>query len=118
MAEYKEVEMFTDMLGRHVVVGDWIAYGYNLGRCAAIKLGIVLSIKEDSSLKDYQGRWKIRVRGCEKNYNDVWVATAPGTLSYPSRIIRVDSEAMMSDDTYFDVLKVLEPEMSPEENNG
>jgi hypothetical protein len=84
-----------DKIGQEIVVGSWIAYGHALGRCAGLRIGKVLKLKEEDN-KDYFGKineycpkiYRITVQGID----DDWKHNEPhlcnkGTLQFPERII-------------------------------
>lgn len=86
-------ESFTDKIGQEVRVGDRIAYGHALGRCAGLRIGKVLGIVQVrwSDMYDRKVDWSIRVQGIEDHYS--WTREPrlckPGTLQYPDRIVKI-----------------------------
>lgn len=88
-----------DKAGRQINVGDYIAYGHALGRCAGLRIGKVLAIKYQEKevgcgqYKELRPDWRITVIGV----SDDWDHNAPelcsrkGTLMFPNRIIVLDS---------------------------
>lgn len=89
---HKPVDSFTDKLGMPVTRGSFIAYGHALGRCAGIRIGIVLEICEDSAAREWE-KWRIKVMGVddEWSHQEAKLGCKCGTLMYPSRIIKVSS---------------------------
>jgi len=87
-----------DKLGREITVGSYIAYGHALGRCAGMRIGKVLRILRD---KDMHGHlvFKIKVWGID----DDWahhvpiLASTPGTLNFPDRMLVVRNEDIPPD---------------------
>jgi hypothetical protein len=73
-----------DKLGQEIKIGSIIAYGHALGRCAGIRIGKVLDLKESLGRYDRM-EYKITVIGID----DDWSNTEPklnqrkGTLLYP-----------------------------------
>jgi len=95
--------MFIDKTGREVLPGDYIVYGHALGRCAGLQYGRVIAVLPPTR-DPYMGVCaKIRVRGVDADDN--WLGYSknesrgykretellkPGTLSYPSRVLKVE----------------------------
>lgn len=82
-----------DKLGKEIKVGSYIAYGHNLGRCAGIRIGKVLEIKEhiNEHTKTY---WNEQFRFIVRGINDDWsyrnqleLNSKNGTLMYSDRIL-------------------------------
>lgn len=85
----EDVDSFVDKLGRTVKVGDRIAYGHALDRCAGLRIGKVLRIQRGKDWRDREF-WSIRVQGID----DEWSFKEPrlcklGTLGFPERIVKV-----------------------------
>ena len=75
-------ENFTDKIGQEVKVGDTIAYGHALGRCAALRIGKVLKIELiDSS-------WAIQVQGIDDDGLGLRLCK-PGALQFPDRVVKL-----------------------------
>lgn len=76
-----------DKLEQEIKVGDWIAYGHALGRCAGIRIGWVLAIKENGNLtvQGINDDWsRLGVKLCDRK----------GTLQFPEErviVLPVDS---------------------------
>lgn len=92
-----------DRLGRDITPGCYIAYGHALGRCAGLRIGKVLEVKE-AKLQAWQSPrhpdadpdWRITVMGVD----DDWNHRAPelckrkGTLMFPDRMIVLDFDKL------------------------
>jgi hypothetical protein len=88
-----------DKTNREIHVGDFIVYGHALGRCAGLRIGKVLKIKEKESCwgdKILKG-FSITVIGIDDDWADSpYMHSEPklcshvGHLLYPNRIIVVD----------------------------
>lgn len=105
--ERKEVPHFIDKSGRLVSVGDFIAYGHNLGRCAGIRFGKVLKIETELNYRE-QVEWRIRVQGIDDDWNtDINSAklAGKGTLMFPERILGIN---MLIPDSYKALFEVAE----------
>ena len=87
-----------DKLGRAFGTGDFIAYGHALGRCAGLRIGKVLAVRQVDGF-DWMGprgqttkkEWRITVVGV----SDDWAGRTPelckkGTLQFPDRILKLD----------------------------
>jgi hypothetical protein len=90
-----------DKAGQSLYPGDYIVYGHALGRCAALRFGIVLDIYEAN---DPYGWWPgkdkgkkkvhLRIRGID---TEGWEVEAKGpklltkdsTLQFPDRVVRL-----------------------------
>lgn len=59
-----------DKVGRPILVGDVIAYGHALGRCAALQLGVVLELREgeNDAYARADKRCRIKVHGVNMSY--------------------------------------------------
>lgn len=86
-----------DKIGREIKVGDFIAYGHALGRCAALAIGKVLDIKYGPPKSAYsystRNQWSISVWGIDDNSDcrPIRLNSTKGTLQFPNRIIVLDS---------------------------
>lgn len=69
-----------DKLGLGIQVGDIIAYGHALGRCAGLRIGKVLKVKDNGHLTV----WGVDDDG---NSRVLRLCTKPGTLQFGERII-------------------------------
>ncbi len=58
---------FNDKSGAPLMPGDYIVYGYNLGRCASLRYGKVLGMKETKNPAQYERatKTKLKIRGCD-----------------------------------------------------
>lgn len=99
MSDKVEREFFLDKCGRKVIVGDYILYGYNLGRCASVKFGRVIKIGYTAKTNSYDSPWSISVRGIEwegdpNNTKDGGYRrpsiSGRGTLNYPARMVNAN----------------------------
>jgi len=90
-----------DKTGAPIQVGDYIAYGHALGRCAGLRIGKVLAIKSDTHENPWrhveETDWKITVWGVEDDWiypgsNNVPVlCRSKGTLQFPQRMIKLET---------------------------
>lgn len=81
-----------DFFGKEIKVGDWLVYGTLLGRCAAVKVGKVLSVDFIPKQNWRGGDIRIGVIGCEKNYKEVYTLGKKGTLQFSDRAIVVSED--------------------------
>ena|ERR1700690_2048063 len=96
-----------DKSRKEIKVGDFIIYGHALGRCAGLRYGKVLAIKE---VKDYADRIKnhFTVQGVD----DDWYPDTPklaerkGTLQFGDRILIVTEDQIP--DKIFELLNGVE----------
>lgn len=78
------------------MVGSYIAYGHALGRCAGLRFGKVLAIREKEQRHPSDPGVSIRVIGV----SDDWDSEPPklcsraGTLMYPNRILVLKASAI------------------------
>jgi hypothetical protein len=83
-----------DKIGREIKVGDFIAYGHALGRCAALAIGKVLDIKygpPKSAYSSTRNQWSISVWGVDDGWDGKKkLNSTKGTLQFPDRIIVLD----------------------------
>lgn len=80
---------FQDKAGNPLKRGDFIVYGHALGRCAGLRYGVVVEIKEGKVDWSQTGP-KLHVFGID----DDWDHRAPticrkGVLSFSSRVLKV-----------------------------
>lgn len=105
-------EPLLDKFGQEIKPGQWIVYGHNLGRCAGLRLGVVLAVKRGEpsyAATPWNREDRITVWGFDDDSveysryhpNDEWSRPKPlrkkSTLLFSSRIV------------------VLRPEMVPED---
>jgi ribonuclease HI len=70
-----------DKIGKEIRVGDLIVYGHALGRCAGLRIGEVLEIKDS----------KLVVQGVDAEWREnPRLLSKRSTLSYPDRCAVVD----------------------------
>jgi hypothetical protein len=94
-----------DKLGQEIKVGDYIAYGHALGRCAGLRIGKVLNIKYEES-NDWSNSkiFKIKVWGIDDEWSyDPILCSTPGTLNFPDRIVVLPIHQIPPD--YVELLK-------------
>lgn len=81
----------TDKLGTEITVGCFIAYGHALGRCAGIRIGKVLKIKEGEKreFRPWASTDRITVIGIDDDWSsqEPRLCTRTGTLLYSNRVI-------------------------------
>lgn len=83
-----------DKIGQNISEGSYIVYGHLLGRCAALKIGLVLKINSViSKYSDYH----IGVIGIEEKHLWQYDVTIPcltkqGTIQYPDRTLVLSRE--------------------------
>ncbi len=84
-----------DKIGQYLNVGDYIAYGHAMGRCAGIRIGKILKITYKGKMRD-EDQWSICVIGIDDDWNmlEPCLASHKGTLQFPDRIIRLDRIAV------------------------
>jgi len=78
-----------DKIGQPLAVGDYIAYGHAMGRCAGIRIGKILNINSKPGVRGTA--WSICVIGVDDDW-DMWepsLQSSKGTLQFPTRIIRL-----------------------------
>ena len=78
-----------DKLGQEIKVGDYIAYGHALGRCAGLRIGKVLKVSYEKS-NDWprEDIFKIKVWGIDDEWSYAPIlCSTPGTLNFPDRIV-------------------------------
>lgn len=85
-----------DKAGHDLKPGDLIVYGHALGRCAALRYGMIISInkpKEDSySNKD---KLHVRVRGVDDGWDGKpELLSKDSTLQFGDRILRISNSQM------------------------
>ena len=86
--------MFTDKVGQPIHVGDVIAYGHALGRCAGMRIGMVLKLAVVEPQFSHESPHRITVIGV----NDDWERSPPkllsksSTLLYPNRTVVIPRE--------------------------
>lgn len=82
------MQPILDKLGTPILVGSFIVYGHALGRCAGLRIGRVLGIKEKTHAYSTQRGAAIRVQGVNDDWGEPTLCK-PGTLFFPSRIVVV-----------------------------
>ena len=78
---------YTDKLGKPITPGCYIAYGHALGRCAALRIGMVLAVKKSTGIGYSDAR--ITVIGVDDDWRDKppVLNFRVGTLMFPNRTI-------------------------------
>lgn len=85
-----------DKSGRELKAGDYIVYGHALGRCAGLRYGVVIDIKEARDSWTDKKKMHLRVRGVD----DDWGGQKPellskdSTLQFGDRILRINPSQM------------------------
>jgi hypothetical protein len=83
-----------DKLGRAFRAGDFIAYGHALGRCAGLRIGKVLAIRQapTETWRDVPLLgWRITVVGVSDDWDDKPLELCKkGTLQFPNRCLKLD----------------------------
>ena len=80
-----------DKSGREIKINDLIIYGHALGRCAGLRYGKVLDLKEVKD--DYSDRINPRVIiiGADDDWGDAKLLSKKSTLLFPeSRVLVVE----------------------------
>ena len=87
----------TDIVGQRIKVGDIIAYGHALGRCAGLRIGKVLAIntfeerryRYSTSNHEMQTCAHFTVWGVERGWGDehATLCKTKGTLQFDDRIV-------------------------------
>jgi len=64
MKKNTRIAQLFDFVGNPIKVGDFIAYGKSLGRCAGVNVGVVLETYEVESSNYYHNgpKWEPRIR--------------------------------------------------------
>lgn len=84
-----------DKIGQPVKVGDYIAYGHALGRCAGLRIGRILSLKviPPTTVTEWNRNPRPEYRAVVCSIDDDWDTREPecnkntGTLQFPNRWI-------------------------------
>ena len=98
-----------DKIGQDINVGDYIAYGHALGRCAGIRIGKVLAIKGEVHENPWnhkeETRWRIHVWGIYDDFPnmELEILTHKGVLEIPNRIVRLNIDQVPS--AYIELLR-------------
>jgi hypothetical protein len=93
--EVAAMQSCLDKIGRPIQVGCYIAYGHALGRCAGLRIGLVLNIKEPSpeGTNSWEAKgWRITVIGIDDDWEHrpIEILSRKGTLQFPNRILVLD----------------------------
>jgi len=87
-----------DKAGREIEVGDFIVYGHNLGRCAALRYGRVLAINEKEDRYNRRATLHYTVIGVRDAFRGLRVAPVlcerTGTLQFGDRILVIEPSQM------------------------
>lgn len=92
-------EPVLDKIGQPIQEGSYIVYGHALGRCAALKIGLVLKVAKIEARRGYSNH-RITVVGVdETSHNDrrIIYLTKLGTLQFPDRAIVLPREKIPQD---------------------
>jgi hypothetical protein len=77
-----------DKLGQEITPGCYIAYGHALGRCAGLRVGVVLAVKEASpESKSWRPDCRITVRGINDDWKTPALLSKASTLMFPDRVV-------------------------------
>jgi hypothetical protein len=91
MTKAKEMIVFKDKLGKPIEPGCYIAYGHALGRCAGLRIGMVLAVKTIKSGLARPGYSDVRITviGVDDDWRDdpLMLNNRTGTLMFPDRVI-------------------------------
>lgn len=90
--------VLKDKAGHELKAGDYIVYGHNLGRCAALRYGMIVDIYEPKENWRSEKRIHIRVRGVDA---EGWSAakgpqllSKDSTLQFGDRVLRISNSQM------------------------
>ena len=89
-----------DKAGKQLFVGDYIIYGHNLGRCAGLKFGKVLSLEHEVENRGYNGKewlyntYKIGVQGVDDDFSGEPTLSRKSYLLYPDRIFVISFDQL------------------------
>lgn len=84
-----------DKLGQPITVGCFIAYGHALGRCAGLRIGKVLSLKEASpEAKPFRPDSRITIIGIADDFQDPELLSKASTLMFPDRVVVLPDQAI------------------------
>lgn len=85
-----------DKRGKPIVVGAYIVYGHALGRCAGLRFGKVLAVKETVRQDRSMSPYSIRVIGVDDDWStrEPKLCSRPGNLMFPDRIIVLEAADM------------------------
>jgi hypothetical protein len=99
----EERPFFIDKAGRNVIVGDYIVYGHNLGRCAGLRFGKVLKIAVITETWHGDEEWRITVQEVDDDWSfeDLRLCRK-GCLNFPNRIMKVNE---IIPENYKEILK-------------
>lgn len=87
--------VFKDKSGREIQVGDIIAYGHALGRCAGMRYGKVLAVKMGQDLEHYDKKAaKLTVQGVDDDWahNEPELLNKKSTLAFGTRILKLNRD--------------------------
>jgi hypothetical protein len=96
--EQESTPVVYDKVGQQITVGAFIAYGHALGRCAGIRIGKVLRIREkEKTWANNDSEVSITVWGVDDEWPGGYTTSlckSRGTLLFPDRIV-VLNEAVL-----------------------
>jgi hypothetical protein len=98
-----------DKLGREIVSSNFIAYGHNLGRCAGLRLGVVIEVRTKAN--EWSGKVSVNLLvigidddyspigegGARKNAKQMKPLPRKSTLLFPERTVIVPHESVPRD---------------------
>ncbi len=84
-----------DKCGKEILIGSYIVYGHNLGRCAGLKFGKVINIEDYKPNTSCDKSVRIKVIGVDDDWNfNIPKICKAGTLMYSNRIIVLPFEIL------------------------
>ncbi len=83
----------VDKTGVPITVGCWIVYGHAMGRCAGLRIGKVLGIKDREPKWNGETRVYVRVIGVDDDWGGrkATLCSREGLLEYPDRMLVLDA---------------------------
>lgn len=99
-----------DKVGQEIYVGDYIVYGHNLGRCAALRFGRVVGItqKEDDWRGNPKHHFTVRSIDDDSSGEIAKLNSRKGTLLFAERIMVIGKEQLPN---YYQALLANLPEL-------
>lgn len=90
-------DVVLDKIGQEIRAGSWIVYGHALGRCAGLRLGLVLEpprIHKRDPYKSSQGNVRVTVWGVDDDWNHrkPRLLSKKSTLMFSERMIVLREE--------------------------
>ena len=89
------MEPIFDKIGQEIKPGCYIAYGHALGRCAGLRIGMVLAAERnvDEKLSGKRETYRITIWGVDGEWTrrEPVLLSKKSTLQFPERIIVLPS---------------------------